>query len=434
MPPHPARHLVPPQAARYPPAVNRRDDRWSARRGRTPAPLSVLALSLGLALASCRALGASSANLDVLHGEGARHKHVAPLVSPFKYSMARVFGGRVFRPDSPLFAVKEEPIQDAATVCLENMLGLAADEPRNAAEEATVVRHYAYLAMADPWSLTRERALIELGYAGERLELEGPIAEPQLAANAPELSEAIAGLVAVTGPLIGGRGSTTEHADFTAAIGVIESMVIDVDGGRRLLKAIAGLSERVGRSSSIEALDRLNRHVQRRMVGLALTQGLRDPNGRARAAAYEANWRVYGDPFLRAAIIALDVSSPDEEAPATRFDLAKEWYTYPGQEDVYVTVLELVREHGLPLDAGLEPRRSMLQRFSFLRTMCQITVAYTAHGDRSRTSAMRALGAVSDSGIESLRMEDWQRWWGEFSRAQARWILDGDRADSEESP
>lgn len=411
--------------------MNRRDDRPSTRRGRPPAPLPVLVLGLGLC--ACRAFGASSANLDVLHGEGARHKHTAPLVSPFKYSMGNVFGGGLFRPDSPLLAVKVVAIQDAATVCLENMLGLAADEPRNAAEEATVVRHYAYLAIDDPWSLTRERALIELGYAGERLELEAPITEPELAANAPELSEAIAGLVAVTEPLLGGRGSPTAHADFTAACGVIESLDLDVDGGRRLLKAIAGLSERVGRSYSIEALDRLNRHVQRQMVGLALTHGLHDPNGRARAAAYEANWRVFGAPFLREAIHALDVNPPGEDAPATRFDLAKEWRSYPGQEDVFVTVLELVREHGLPLDAGLGPLRSMMQRLAFLRTMCQITVAYTVHGDRSRTGAMRALGAVSGSGLHSLRMEDWQRWWVAYSQEQFRWIRDRERPDSEES-
>ena len=50
-------------------------------------------------------------------------------------------------------------------------------------------------------------------------------------------------------------------------------------------------------------------------------------------------------------------------------------------------------------------------RLELLFSLVQVAFDYTTYAERTRTAAMLALGEVSGSGIQSLREQDWTRWW-----------------------
>ena len=369
--------------------------------------------TLGVALASgCRAPQLASRNLDELHDAGARHRHVARIQSGWGYFLSRVFDPRILRRAEEREADLEE-VEDPSDVCLTNLLRLSNARSRAGDVRATLVRHFAWLGVEDPFGLSRERALLELGQLAAEMDLAEPVTEPEAAANAPDLSEAIAGLASATRRLLeeGRRAGPTARADFEAACELLGSMDFDLEGGRRLLGVLAALVARVPDGVALfEPLLRLNAEVQEQLVGLALARSLSDPDPRVRAAAIEANWRAYKERFLAEAVLALDGRPRDETDPPSPFALAEVW---PGDEEVFVRVFTLVREHGLPLD-GASPERKL----ELLHVLCQVAVDYTAYGDRSRTAAMLALGAVSGAGISSLRLEDWQEWWRDFAPSE----------------
>jgi len=399
--------------------------------GRTRA--SGLALSIGgIALllcatgAGCRSAAVASANLDALHGPDGRYKYKARQLTPMKAFMAQILLATGLSPEQVLEQQKESSIPNPARKTLAGLLILA-DGPDQESAPAGLrvqrVRQFAYLSCEDPSALVRERALIELGPIAAQADLGAPmplVAEP---ANAPELSEAIIGLAEVIKPMLRSSVSVTEtqRVDLEAACGLLAEMGFDVDGAHRILAVTAAVLGRPDADELFAPVAAFSAEVERSMIRQALARSLQDPVALTRAAAIEANWRAYGGDFLAEAMRATGGAPPAEDSV---FKMAPVW---PADEEVFLTVFRLVREHGLP--AGAEDRAARLQQ---LFTLSTVAVDYSLFSDRTRNGAMLALGTVSGSGFQSLRLEDWQIWWDDHSTREQAALrqLDTERAQA----
>jgi hypothetical protein len=78
-------------------------------------------------------------------------------------------------------------------------------------------------------------------------------------------------------------------------------------------------------------------------------------------------------------------------------------------EPVFLKVFELVRAHGLPSD--LPGADADALRGSQLFVLLQVAHDFSGYGERSRTSAMQALGVVTGDEKIGLRKEAWEEWW-----------------------
>ena len=171
--------------------------------------------------------------------------------------------------------------------------------------------------------------------------------------------------------------------------------------------------------------------MQRHLVGLALGHGRSDADPLVRAAAWRANHAAFGAAFLIEALAALIMTSrgPDGRPVVTEtFRLEGE---SSGDDEVFLAVMELVREEGLPLVPGLSPAQHADLRFRQLFALVQITHDFEAFGERSRSAAMRALAKVSGSDLTSLRKEDWEAWWNGFRTPEVARINELMRSESQ---
>src|SRR5262245_63477014 len=91
----------------------------------------------------------------------------------------------------------ESAVEDPCQVCLENMVGLAGRDSEDPDVRAAQVDIYARYAKIDPWSLTRERCVIQLGKLGELVGLREAPVEPATGpvATPDDAREALAALV-----------------------------------------------------------------------------------------------------------------------------------------------------------------------------------------------------------------------------------------------
>lgn len=393
--------------------------------------LALLALCTG-----CRSADVASANLDQLLNEEGGFRYSGKLTSGFDSLLQSVIDPDWLSDDSPLKA-EVQSIEDPAGEALKNLLalregGIDLSGPYLHAEQ---VRHYARYAVACPSALCRERAFLELGPHAERLGFEEVDLSPDEAANAPELREGIRGLRQVLVDLAAdGERDETTRRDFVAACELLGRLELDIEGGRRLLRVIAAF----GQLPALDEVDlapmlALSESVQRRVVSLALTRGRYDPHGIVRAAAYRAHHAVHGPAFLHEALLALRPPRFTEDgqvAVTERFQLLPELLpdrdVDPGPA---LTVLALLREHGLPrLDEP--PEEASGRRLAQLRVLVGIVTRgildppnpledrIPAYPDRVRVQTMRTLGVVSGAGFASLREEDWARWWNEHRAAE----------------
>lgn len=354
---------------------------------------------LGLALApACKVVDARAYNLRELHEEDGRHKRIAVQMSDFEYMFRFGFGGLLKRDSDESTAKDPERIKDPLSVCVENLEALAECNFDDENTAAIQIESFARIAALDPWQISRQFSLHELGKAGERLELAAhPWIEPSGPPATPEaVRDALSGLMqALARPQPG-----VTLPELQPACAAMAALQLDLDGARRALSASALLLDREPkRSPNRAALAELLHDMERRVIHLSLARGAADASPHVRAVAVEASVRALGDERLALEILRLGRQDEPEE--------------------VYLTVLALLRARGLPqtsVDDGANPAQS--QREGQLELVYDIAVGHPV--DRVRVSAMSTLGAVSGSGFQSLREEDWQAWWDARSVPTAR--------------
>jgi len=397
------------------------------------------AFALGplLVASGCKFAGAATYNLDELLDSDNSLRYVASQQTGTQYLLGSLVNSDWLSDDSILNPDKKaKPIPNPSKQVLENLLtlrkgALDSDDHWLHAEQ---VRQFSRYAAFCPSRLARERSYLELGVHALRLKLGEPIAEPERAANAPELEEAIANLAhALDAMISGGRSvDATTRRDFEAACELLGDLELDIEGGWRLLKVIASFG-RVNRvpDSELEPLFELGEDVQRHLVGLALSLGRSDADPLVRAAAWRANYAAFGAVFLNEALAALILNSRldgDRPVVTETFRLEGEWQ---GDDEVFLAVMELVREDGLPLVPGLSASDRADIRFRQLFALVQIAHDFSAYGERSRSAAMLALTKVSGSDLVSLRKEEWEAWWEGFRAPEAARINALRRAEAQ---
>lgn len=358
-------------------------------------------LALAVTAASgCNSVGAKVWNLDQLHDGDSHHRYHAALESDFEFFL-RHQATSILSSAGASFAQKSpERVDDPSQRCLEVLVGLERVRTDDAQAAALQIEWAARLAAFDPSNLCRERATFALGRFGARIEAGMPRALP--ASSTPANAEAVAGaatqLVRAVRGLVDPASLKGEPAGALGdACTAIEALVLDIEGARRVLNAIGQLAGVRGLPAPDRAhLEATALELERRLVRQALAGALHDRDARVRAAAVYAAVTCGGLEALEGFVLTLQ--REDEPIVVTR-------------------VLELVRARGLGAapPGTPEPERAK-RREAQLAALYSVLV--TRPASDVRVAAMRALARVSDAGFESLREEDWQRWWT-ARRAQA---------------
>lgn len=351
------------------------------------------ALLAGASVAACRSVGARDFNLRQLHdAESGRHRLVAPQASDFEYILrtSNLFGGNGL---AQLQQKQPEPIEKPGARCLSLLNGLADFDAADQQVRAMQIDWYAFAAVDDPWTLSRERAVIELGALGRRVGLERlRVVTPDEGAIGPgELLEVLRGLIDALEPIVQGQVTAGTRLDVEAACEVLRERPLDLDGSRRALRATAALLAAGDTTRpELEPLVQLVGELERACVEQALARALNDREPLVRAAAVEG------------AAMALGAAVLPQFLAQVSF-----------QEDplVLVSILRRVATEGLPeVPADLPADEASALRMAWLSVLWR----FSRHPEGSvRAAAMAALGEVSGSGIHSLREEDWQGWWNE---------------------
>ncbi|MEL6904955.1 MAG: hypothetical protein AAFP22_06090, partial [Planctomycetota bacterium] len=270
---------------------------------------AALCAALGL-LAGCRTTRVAVQNLDAVLSSTDGFRYQGRTTTPLRDLVesglgviALPFGGR--EDDDGL-----QPIPNPTKLSVDELIRLAdSTQGGRAWRENESVRVFARFAVGAPAQLARERALLELVPHARRLGIDAlpPLDEDAVSANAPELLEALDGLVDAARARLSESGAATgtQKADFDAAVGVLERAELDVAGGTRLLRAL-GPFLRASRlpADARERLEELSTAVQQRLVARALRRGLSDRSALARAAAYRASIELFGDAFAVEAVFA----------------------------------------------------------------------------------------------------------------------------------
>ena len=367
-----------------------------------------------LGLGGCAGPGLASVNLDAMHDDDGRHRLVAPLEDPTRYVIRRSFPYQLFGGRGPY---KNPPapkkVKNPPKRCLGALLHFDTDEELSPALQAARVRHCAALAIRDRYTLSRERAVLELGRAAVRLGLDEPLPLPEDPTDPGLLTEAVRGLIEVATRLMQQKDppSATDRADLEAACELVLGMPLDLEAGRRVLKTIE-LLELPGRAADdsggpggaadpFAPLYDLSEDVQRQLVAQGLSAGRRDEHPRVHAAGLRANFQAYGDAFLLFELLRLE-SALDQNQPV------------PYREEAFVELLRLVAEHGIPQAKDVNAFQQQELRMRVLFTLVRVAMSFSAFENPVRSMAMRALGAVSGAGFQSQLFEDWTEWWTEY--------------------
>jgi hypothetical protein len=389
----------------------------STRTGR--ARVALLACALGAALGGCKFVGATDTNLRELHNEDGLHRRSARVVSHYSYATrVGIFGllrsvGVKQQESSPT------KIEDPLASCLEALQELASFDTDDPRVRALQVEHFSRIARYDPWRLSREVAVTQLGKLGTKLgewpelprgasetpaTVEQVVAEMQkLIRAANELArggETLAELDSVAPPT-----STGDDASVDAACRGIAGLELELDGAHRALRLCSILERsRLGRDPRLAPVLKLRRQLERRCIELALHGALRDlpPNAQERqgsdpgwdkpnvkAAAVRAAVRVWGAPMLAQLLDPRTLRGDD--APRL------------------IALMHEVERHGLP---GAPLGAPLAEQERLEKEQLRVTWSLaTDHPEGSvRIAALGALGKISGRGRFSLADEDWLDW------------------------
>jgi hypothetical protein len=340
--------------------------------------------------ASCNVVGAKAWNLAHLHGENGRHLRSAAVLGDFEFAMRRGLSG-INVGSGDLSSAPAKDIEDPLGLCFKTLNELAEFDGTDPREAGHQVEWFSRLAVEDPARLSRERAVLELGQAGERLRISELFPEPETGAGPEQVGAAIERLLDTIEPASAGVFAEQDRAHISAACSAALELPLDLAGARRLLRTATVLLERgIGPSEALIPIIQLSLELQRRCVGQALRRALRDEDPLVRAAANQASVTACGDSSLAALLSELN----PREDPL-----------------VLSALLRLVTIRGFPAPPqGLDDE----ERASLRKSWLAILWALSNHPDGTvRIGAMRALSRVSGSGLTSLREEDWQTWWTE---------------------
>jgi hypothetical protein len=359
-----------------------------------PAIPSACALLVLALCSACHVVESKDWNLEQLHEAGGRHRYTAALEGDFEFFMRQRVAAPLLSAGSTLAVKTPKSVEAPADECLDNLIELEEFDPADPRVAGLQVEWYARLAVDDPWRLSRERALLALGRAGQRLGAGLPDAlKPGEQPTGPEaLSSALASLVKSARPVMerGKRAGETAELDLDASCQLIERMTLDIAGARRALRATVDLTRASGLNSPAAVpLGRLNASLQRVCVRRALAAGLVDKEDVVRAAAIEASVACAGNAVL------LPILQQLGHEPSA---------------DVIVRVMKLVRDVGLPEPSdSLAPEEREKARNAWLAELVRVLETRT-EGD-IRVGTMLALAKVSGANMQSLREEDWHAWW-----------------------
>jgi hypothetical protein len=339
---------------------------------------------------------AKTYNLRQLHEEDGHHKRVGALMNDWEYALRFGLLG-VLQKKGAITDKPDEKIKDPLEECVENLLGLSAFDPDNLGVAAWQVESFTRYAITDPWQISREICVRGLGRAGVRLHVRDFPAPPKEGAPATEdeVREALRVVIQSATPP---ERRTGPAPDLETACRDVAALNLDVDGARRALLAVALIAQTLGeKTARVAPLQKLSLELQRRCVRFALERALTDDNGMVRAAAIEADVRVFG-----------------KERLAAHF----ERLTSDRDSEVALRVLDLVERYGLPPYAvGASPEDDQRARDQAIARL----YASATHDpdDTVRVRGMEVLARVTDAGIRSLREEDWQTWWLARNATQA---------------
>jgi hypothetical protein len=381
--------------------------------GAFPRPAAVLALAC-TGLFGCKGPEVASHNLDqILRPEGGFH-YQGNLRGEFEYHLSQMVDNSMFTTG----LTNEDPdvLENPTELSLDHLLRLAATKagPALPLVAATQVRQFARYALLCPSDLARERCFLELAGHGQRLGIEGPLLDIPAPAEPEQVADALGQVVRLHRISVDGLENDSEGVGlaeaYSAACESCAALPLDIHGGWRLLDLVTQIEAVTPPGSPGSGpLRSLSLDLQRHLVALCLTLGADDPSARARAAAWGACHAVYGAPFLAEALVSLVMPALNQEgqqARTQRFGLSAQ---KARAEEVFLTVFELVRAHGLPSDLpAFDPE---LLRMSQLFVLVQVAHDFSGYGDRSRISAMQTLGVVVGQDGRGLRKEEWEEWW-----------------------
>jgi hypothetical protein len=350
----------------------------------------------------CSILGAKLHNLDQLHASSGRHNRSGDLVGDVTWVMRHGVGGLFQGLGAEALDRPSRRIESPLEECLENLNELSGFDSGDSRTAAYQVIWFSRLAVEDPWRLSRERCVIELGNAGRRLRLaDRPLQPPPAEPAGPEpVRAALQPVFESAAPLLRlGRGSRADVQRFEQALAGLDRLELDLQGGLRVLEAVTLLR---GRKRALPGTLELSEKLQRLCVSEALLRALRDlpPEGEAGRSGWES-------PPVRAAAVMASTRAFGGQALAGLVDQV----TRETEPQVQAAVLRAVRVYGLPTPQGLAPTE--VERLHLRWTESIVGLAVGRLDPRVRVAAMGALGQISGREPYSLREEVWQAWWEE---------------------
>lgn len=369
-------------------------------------------LSIALAMSGCRTTSVATQNLDAVLGSNDQLRYRGDTTTVFKDLLSSVLEQATLGAGQTSESAALDPIRNPTELGLENLILLARSrqgpELWRHNEQVRVLTRYARYA---PSQLLRERALLELGVHGQRLELPPGFVASESPATAADLAGVLNVLVDATRVLLEDRSSSAAREGFDEAIARIAELEYDVQAGARILRAVGPFLRGTGLPGDQQVrLAELSIYVQRHCVREAIQAGLFDPSPVTRAAAVRAGIEALGEPFLIESALALVPAAFTSKVVRERFDVFGVPTVPPDFVEVHLAVGEALMSNGLPAAAvsptadGLELRAVLFSALHF------VAVNDRLYPDRSRHAAMRALGALSGGELATFREEEWDAW------------------------
>lgn len=350
-------------------------------------------------LAACRGVDAQAHDIRALHRPDGSIRSVAAVVGGTEFTFGRmgatprmpagdwallaaysdepVSGDLLFNPEADVAPKRVRKPQRRST---ERLLELSGASDRDPYTAGVKVELAAFLATRSRSKVTREMAVRILGEAARRTEtpyvlqtVEDPADPDRVRAALETLADAIDG-----------------EGDVTASAEALGAMPLELDDWRRVLRATTALRQVIPqRQWADEGLADLHLEAQSNCAAFGLGRALRDPSEWVAGAATEETLS-----FDRSRSFEIFRDSLD----ALSYSIAR-------------AVLDSVIEHGLPES---DPPKEVWLEY-LVRAALTLQDNQSLEDDQLRVRAFRALGLVSDAGFESLRPEDWTRWYVRFA-------------------